>query len=345
MTENRNSLSGGFFSITALFAMFIWAPVFAYPVSNIHNQPGVIDAQSKREPALVKVEKIGTELFKPGTAQKIQLASLELMRKQDLINTLLIMQAEYNFSMVERNVDSYLDWYYSLSGEYMRVYKIVTGGQLDDYMRDKLIEHLQKGNPFIGFEHALRDAESKNSILLQEHKATAQRILDLNRINFDPSAVLIVQLSSMEKIINPSMHFDFEALRKRLLVSGSKGTIAGSMSSVVTSKVMGRVDSTNILKMAAKTLAKFVTTKATGSLGGASAGAAVGSAVPGIGTAVGAVVGIVLGGMAIDQGLLKLDEMMSRESFKEGIIRAIADVKNELMETMKPEPALFFQKN
>lgn len=345
MTENRISWSNGFSSIAALFAMFIWAPVFAYPASFIHNQAGVIDARSKREFASVKVEKLGNELFKPGTAQKIQMAALELMHKQDFINTLLVMQAEHNFSLVDTNVDSYLDWYYSLSGEYMRIYKMVTGGQLDDYMRDKLIEHLQKGNPFVGFARAMQDAESQNSILLREHKATVQRILDQNRINLDTSAVLIIQRSSMEKIINPSMHFDFEALRKRLLISGVGGTIAGSMSSVVTGKVMEKVDSTNILKMAAKTLAKFVTTKATGSLGGASAGAAVGSAVPGIGTAIGAVVGIVLGGIVIDQGLLKLDEMMSRESFKDGIMRAIADVKNELMEMMKPEPAQFFHKN
>ena len=343
MTANRISWPHEFSSITTLFLMFISTPTFANPDSITRNQPTSIEARGKTTSAYARVEKIGNELFKLGTTQKIQLASLDLMHKQDIINVLLIMQAEQNFSLVERNVDNYLDWYYSLSGEYMRIYKMVTGEKLDDYMREKLIEHLQEKNPFLGFERALQEAESKNVLLIREHKTAVQRILDTNRVHLDASAVVVIQHRSMEKIINPSMHFDFEALRKRLLKSGTKGTIASSMSSAITSKVMERVDSQNILKLAAKTLAKFATSKATGSLGGASAGAAIGSAVPGVGTAIGAVIGVVIGGIVIDKGILTLDELMSREPFKDGIMGAIADVKIDLIETMKPEPALFFQ--
>ena len=101
----------------------------------------------------------------------------------------------------------------------------------------------------------------------------------------------------------------------------------------------------NILNLAAKSLAKFVTARATGSLGGASAGAAIGPAIPGIGTAIGAVVGIVLGGIAIDKGLLTLDEAMNREAFKKEIMGAITEVKREIVVTMRPEPALFFLRN
>jgi hypothetical protein len=345
MTENRISWSDGLSSMTALFAMFICAPAFSYPDSIIQNQPGVTEAQNKRELAFVKAEKLGDGLFKPGTAKKIQAASLELMRQQDIINTLLVMQAEHSFVLVEKNVDGYLDWYYSLSGEYMRLYKMVTGGELDDYMRDKLIEHLQKENPFGGFERSLQDAISQNDVLLQKHSAAVQSILNQNRITPDASEYLIVENGLVDKLITPSVHFDFVALRKRLLMSKSGNTLASSMTAAVTSKIMEKIDSKNILKIAAKSLAKFVTAKATGSLGGATAGAAVGSAIPGVGTAVGAVVGIVLGGIAIDKGLLKLEELMNRDSFKDEIMGAIADVRKELMETIKPEPSLFFLKN
>ena len=328
----------------ALFAMFIFSPSFAAADPVNPNKTGAIEALGKKESSPVKVERLGNELFKPGTAQKIQTASLELMRKQDLINTLLVMQAEHSFELVERNVDSFLDWYYSLSGEYMRIYKMVTGDQLDNYMKEKLIEHLQNGNPFEGFDRSLQDAVSQNAILVREHKAAVQRILDQNRIQLDIVGVSIIERGPMEKIINPSVYFDFKALRNSLLKSGAKGTLAGSMTSAVTGKIMEKIESRNILKMAAKALAKFAVAKATGSLGGASAGATVGSAIPGIGTAVGALVGIVIGGIIIDKGILKLEELMNREAFKIDIMGAITEVKRELTETMKPEPALFFQK-
>ena len=331
--------SVGLSSLGALLAMSVCAFAFAFPGKPIPPQP----AKGALTP--VKVEKLGDEFYFHGTARKAQVASIELLRKQDDLNTLLVMQADHAFALTEKNVDDYLDWYYSLSGEYMRLYKLVTSGQLDAYVREKLIECLQQGKPFDGFDRSLREAASKNAASLKQHQLTVQRILDQNRIGADTSKFLIITHDSADKLSRPSVHYDFDGLRSRLLVSGAKGSLPGSMTSAITGKIMEKVDQGNTLKMAAKTLAKFVVAKATGSLGGASAGAAVGSAVPGIGTAIGAVVGIVVGGAVIDKGFISLDEMTNRQSFRSEIMAAIAEVRRDLVDTMKPEPALFFLKS
>ncbi len=334
----------GFSCLIALFTIFVCASASAFSDKPVHPQSSATDARSSKRSAPARVEKLGDEFFFHGTASKIRTASFDLLRKQDDLNTLLVMQADHAFALAEKNVDDYLDWYYSLSGEYMRLYKMVTSGQLDAYVREKLIECLQQGKPFDGFDRSLRDAASKNAALLKQHQLAVQRILDQNQIGADTSKFLIVPHDSAETLSRPSVHYDFEALRNRLLVSGSKGSLPGSMTSAITGKVMEKMDQNSTLKMAARTLAKFVAAKATGSLGGASAGAAVGSAVPGIGTAIGAVVGIVVGGAVIDKGLITLDEMMNRQSFKNEIMTAIAEARKDLVDTMKPEPALFFLK-
>ena len=45
------------------------------------------------------------------------------------------------FPLLERNVDTYLDWYYSLTGEYLRLANVATGN-IENYMKEKMNETL-----------------------------------------------------------------------------------------------------------------------------------------------------------------------------------------------------------
>ena len=45
------------------------------------------------------------------------------------------------FPTIERNVDNYLNWYYSITGEYVRMGNLVAGN-FEQHMKDKLNEHL-----------------------------------------------------------------------------------------------------------------------------------------------------------------------------------------------------------
>ena len=48
------------------------------------------------------------------------------------------------FNLLENNVDGYLDWYYSLVGEYTRIMTLLAGN-LENHMADKLEEYKKKG--------------------------------------------------------------------------------------------------------------------------------------------------------------------------------------------------------
>ena len=50
---------------------------------------------------------------------------------------------EVLFPRIDRNVDAYLDWYYSITGEYIRLGNLATGN-IEEHMRRKLNEYLMK---------------------------------------------------------------------------------------------------------------------------------------------------------------------------------------------------------
>jgi len=68
-------------------------------------------------------------------------------------------------------------------------------------------------------------------------------------------------------------------------------------------------------------------------------GGSVGSVVPVVGTAAGAVMGGIAGGtaawLATDYVLIKLEEYISRESFKREILYGINEQKAEVMRTLE----------
>ena len=63
---------------------------------------------------------------------------------------------------------------------------------------------------------------------------------------------------------------------------------------------------------------------------GGGAGAAAGSVVPGIGTIAGFVAGTAIG-VGADYGMLKLDEVQNRETYKQEIIDTIEEQRTETL--------------
>lgn len=70
-------------------------------------------------------------------------------------------QVDRAFDRMEQNVDGYLDWYYSLTAEYVRLAKLLTG-DIEGYMEQKLSEHIQKGEAY----------EIMTTVYRQQHQPT-----------------------------------------------------------------------------------------------------------------------------------------------------------------------------
>ena len=259
-------------------------------------------------------------------------ARLNAIHNIDLSIALLESKADRGFDRLESNVDNYLDWYYSLGGEYARIGHLMVGN-LDNYMIEKLDSSLNKGKVFKGFELEFNKVLEENKVVMSEYKLLTEEILNKNKINSIDGREQISQELTLDEVLSLPKHTDITEMKHRLGV----GAVVGGIGTVVITKVIGKVAGKGAFKLAVKGLTKLVVSKAAGSVGGATAGAATGAAIgailPGFGTAIGAVVGGVIGGVAIgltvDKALIEFESLINREEFKRAILSSIDDARKE----------------
>lgn len=282
---------------------------------------------------------------KPGTREKIEKVVYEYSRdsrkiiSQDLEETLTL-----SFNKMRENVDIYLDWYYSLGAEYVRLFKSASGG-LDTHLERKLEQTLGYGNPFYDFEEKLRLTIAIESESADRLRNKLQNIIEENTVEISDKHPVQVSLNTtIDQIFNPSLHNDLSTVEQRFVTGGATGIV----SVLVARQVVGRLVARGTLRLAATSLARFGAGRSAATFGGASAGAAggavIGSIIPGLGTATGAVVGGIVGGLGIGFGaeylILKAEEQLQRESHKQSILLSINEIeinlRNELSSLLEP---------
>ena len=114
--------------IITLLAVFIYPSVFAAVTYIAAAKQEIVEDTIKAN--TVAVEVINGVMYKAGTLNKIQLAAdiAYGAAKDDMINEVNKMYDE-----ILLNTDKYLDWYYRLSAEYSRLFKLVNGS-IEEYM-------------------------------------------------------------------------------------------------------------------------------------------------------------------------------------------------------------------
>lgn len=328
--------------ITFFLTSFVFVPLVANVEDFVGRTPIVTETRKKVEETVAKVEQIGNDYFKEGTLKELYDARIQALHKVEISLVHLEGQVDRAFDRLEANVDGYLDWYYSLAGEYARIARLLQG-ELEDYMTKKFQELLQQGDAFQDVQAALNISLTTHDTAQKEYQEAVRRIMDQRRIDPATSPIKVVQRTSLEDALNPPVHPDVITLKNRLALGGGGALAGAAVTGIVSKKIVEKVVGKGILKLGAKALAKVVTSKAAGSLGGAAAGAAagaaIGSAFPGIGTAIGAAIGGIIGGLAVgvtvDKMILMLEEAFSREKFKVEILAAIKDVRMEFKAELK----------
>lgn len=222
--------------------------------------------------------------------------------------------------IMRRNVDTFLDWYYSLPAEYARLGNTLIGNG-EQYLQERMTE-------YIGMNLEMAGRSEAEQSLVSIQKEWEQKLNDL--LEDDKYKVVAPQGRATNVTIPKTTflqsalkHSDLITIQYRFGASAGAAAIAGGVAASVIAKPAGKMAATAIAKLfAAKTATGTI-----GSVGGAAIGASVGSVVPVVGTAAGAVVGGFIGGittwLATDAIVLKLEEIISREDFRHDIIEEI----------------------
>lgn len=332
-------------ALLTFFALFIYVPSTLYMDAWLRTQPHVVEHIKETQTAVATqieiLEKIGNDYYKPGTIEQTRQAYLEVVHELEASIEELRRTTDQGFMLMAHNVDEYLDWYYSLPGEYERIVALATG-KLESWMIEKLESYLTRGNAFGPVQQSIEDALRKNEQLRGEYLEKVNRILAENQIEPETSQPQVIQYSALDAIREPPSNSVIVNLENRLLISGGIGA-AGAITGAIAGKITGKVIAKGAISLGAKALVKVAAGKAASVLGGAAAGAASGAAIgsifPGIGTAIGAALGGIIGGLTVGLGvehlLLKLEEHYSRDEFKQQILEAIEEARLEFEQSLE----------
>ncbi|MDR1577084.1 MAG: hypothetical protein LBT86_02475 [Deltaproteobacteria bacterium] len=249
----------------------------------------------------------------------------------------LIKLANLKFNQYRDNVDSYLDWYYSLSGEYARLRDLVIGGAagLENYLLEKTMEKLSAGVDMTEFIERLKLLASSTASFQERFAKLAERSIRTCQVPAELVVGAKIKNLTMDNLLAKVAPVETISLKNRALFSGLIGVGVGAL----VGRVVAKIGQKTIFKTAIASIVKRLASRASVSvLASTGAGAGVGSVVPGLGTAVGAVAGFLAGlgaSILVDMAWISLDELGHRDEFKAEILKAIEEERSEVLAALE----------
>ncbi len=281
-------------------------------------------------------------------------------RVQDELLAPLDSETEMIFQRAGAQVPLFADWYYSLGGEYARLF-YAAFGNLPEYISQQLQQHVFQpaataeaidelttaldASLAEQFRHAALDLQGLLTRLIREHQVSADEV----NIEVGGQWALATQLA--ERLDT------YISLGPQDIARQGVATSAAAAASAVTMKKLGAATVSKVsakfaakpslgaLATAASKLGLKSAAKAGGTLAGAGTGATTGAALC-AGTVAGAplapgcaLVGGVLTGLAtwilVDKAVLETDELLNRETFEEELREALEAQRRELITELK----------
>lgn len=315
---------------------FVFVPLAAYTEGWARQHREGLQEADRR--FVLQLERIGDAWYRPGTRDQVLALRASLLEELNVDRQALQAEVNRAFDAMGGNIDRFLDWYYSLGAEYLRIAHLLTG-DLDTLLTTRLREHLLEGDAFARVEARLAASLEGQAALQARYEAATTQLLTEARVEVGDATVVPLAEFSPGELLAPPVHEELITLQGRLLAGAGGGAAAGVVTSAVTAKLLSKMLAKGSVKMASKALMKFAAGKAGGTgLGagaGAVAGAAAGSVVPGLGTAVGAIVGGIAGGilagLAIDKALIEFEEAVSRQDFRAELLEAVEEARREFL--------------
>lgn len=244
------------------------------------------------------------------------------------------------FAPMHGHVSDFSDWYYSLTGEYMR-YAHAVGGDMAAYLQQRLEETVfQPAALDVNLDNMLADL---NAGLLQEMKQSGTKLttelgllIAASSWPSGPSAPVMGDSLNLDQLFAAGLELSSADLNRQvfstLVATGTGVAAAKGMGAVVAKKTLAKMAGTKSFHAASVLLAKLAAKSAIkggGVLAGAGTGAAICSPT-GPGALVCGAVGGLLAWVAIDKAVIKLDEALNREEFEKDIHQAITSRQDQL---------------
>ena len=151
-------------------------------------------------------------LYRQGTVERIKSARTEAASSVGAAADHLRGEVDAAFVRLEKEaVNEYLDWYYSLTGEYGRILMLLTGGtsRLKGYLTEKADETFGREQWFVGVSTGIERVFAADESAKMAYEQAVREILDRNRIGRQHAAVKVVLKGSLEDIRLPSFYRDF----------------------------------------------------------------------------------------------------------------------------------------
>ncbi|MEA3411426.1 MAG: hypothetical protein U9R74_07790 [Pseudomonadota bacterium] len=238
------------------------------------------------------------------------------------------------FSDVEKGVDAYLAWYFSVLGEYELLFAMFTGDVAGE-MKHQIEKHLFVGANFESrLDELDQSAGSESSKQLSNvlSKMTSQTQVELSA---DPCGSIPIDPSKFILIGHEKLRASAAAASGTAIGVVAAKALAGKTASGIAAKVLTKKTFKAVSTLAAKAAAKK---------GGSFLFSAAGAAVicsPGGWLALVCGVGAgVAAWLAVDKILVEIDRMANEDKMREEMLEALQQQKLELAREMKDKHRL-----
>jgi len=272
-------------------------------------------------------EQLITDPCRPGSYQQARLAA-QLDDDIEATRVASVAQLEQRagegvsalFTDVEQGVDRYLDWYFTVLGEYERLAAVFTA-DVAATMRDQLYSYLFADSDFDRRLAAL-DAEMAglaNAGFIALSPRLAQTLTD--------SACGVEDVS-----LSPLLRLDKDAFRSSVAAGAGvgAGVVTGKLlASKATSAVVGKVAAKKSFQTGAALATKTLAKKGSSTLLSAGAGTALCAPTGPIALLCGVTAGLVTW-FTVDKVLIELDEILSRDEMRADILAALVEPQARL---------------
>ena len=278
-----------------------------------------------RQQVIPTAERIGERIMRPGTVAEVDALKLETVRAIDARATLVDVALAEGFEKLRANVDPFLDSYYSLPQEYLRIASLVSGN-IETRIRNELTINLLAGEPFAEYERLLAELLAGNEAIRIDYQNNLEALLA--EMELSDGSYQIVESRPLNTFELPSMENTPSVTTAR--ARGGAGVISGAIVTAVVAKITAK----GLIKLAATAVTKAIGSKAVTGAAGTATGAVIGSVIPGLGTLAGAAVGAVVGiaaGVSVDYFLLRLEEEFNRDEFRAELIESINAQEQEVV--------------
>ncbi|GAA6914653.1 hypothetical protein FIM43_00580 [Helicobacter pylori] len=294
--EKRNYIVLGI--IIVLFISYIILSIFTY------NEPSQAIKTAHTKTILEILPDLISDLIKNNLDSHQQEISDLLSSSKDKMYSKVDAQIDNLFDSIENNVDKFLDWHYSLKGNYSELALLVAkklGLSVEDALFNKLQEKL------LGADYKQRLQTMTDNIsnafisLLRQHKKDTEKIATQGVAD-------IPQVAESLKNIDDRTERDVELkMGFAAAIGATAGVGAGALMKRLAPKLVEKLGTKLGAKLGAKFLAKF-------------------------GIAVG---GGVLSTLGADVAFNYIDEWLHRDDFKKEILNNINEAKKNLKESYK----------